>query len=277
MTGELSAGARPAATVVLVRDGSDGVQTCVLRRHDRSSFVAGAHVFAGGALDPDDLVGARCVHGLDDGAASALTGVDSGGLAFWMAAVRESFEETGVVPAVPATAAQLDALGQWRPEVHAGRRSMAAALESAGLAIDGRALRCFARWVTPVGAPRRYDTRFFVARMPEGQVVAEDGSELVEHEWVRPADALGRHRAGELVLIMPTVRTLVALSRFPTADAAVAGLSFGAPSTPLLVEVVERDGARLLLLASDPEGNGGLYDGDTAMPVDPGGAGVSRP
>lgn len=153
---------------------------------------------------------------------------------------------------------------------------MAAALDSVGLAIDGAALRCFARWVTPREAPRRYDTRFFVTRMPEGQAVAEDGAELVDHQWLRPAEALRRHRSGELFLIMPTVRTLAALAPFPTVESVMSGLSFGSPGTPLLPEVVQRGGERLLLLEADPEGNGGWYDGD-AMPVGPGDAGVSRP
>jgi 8-oxo-dGTP pyrophosphatase MutT (NUDIX family) len=97
-------------------------------------------------------------------------------------------------------------------------------LEETGIPLDPTLLHEFDRWVTPVGAPRRYDTRFFVARAPEGHEGAHDGSELVASSWVRPLDALAAHARGEIDLILPTQRSLEMLARFDCVDALLAEL-----------------------------------------------------
>ncbi len=260
-----------AATVALLRDSDDGLEVLLLRRTEKAGFVPGAHVFAGGAVDDSDALGTHLVQGVTDAVASSTSGVASGGLRFWMAAVRESLEEAGVAPGVrsasPGSQEPVD-LGPWRDEVHAGRLSLAGALGAAGARIDGSALRCIARWVTPVWSPRRFDTRFFIASAPEGAEVSHDGSEAVGHEWLRPRDALDAARTGRITMIMPTVRTLAALDAFDTTDRAMAGLRFGDPAEPLLPEMSQApDGRTLAVLSSDPESNGGVYDSDTGDPV----------
>lgn len=268
--------ARHAATVVLVRDGSEGLETLLLRRTGAAGFVPGAHVFPGGTVDPADRVAEPMVSGLSPMDACALTGVVDGGLSFWVAAVRECLEEAGVAPGVVDAAAVASGeapspapdLSSWRGAVHRGQRSMASVLAEAGARIDATAIRCFARWVTPVGLLRRFDTRFFLAVLPRGAEASADGQEIVAHDWMTPAVALDRFAQGEITVIIPTVRTLVALEGFPSATEAMAGLRFGDPAEALLPEMVEDGGRSVVRLPADPEGNGATYDGDTGMPLD---------
>ena len=214
---------RPAATVMLVRDSAAGlIEVLLLRRHPDIVFASGAHVFPGGAIDAADGTSAMAsmVAGLDDPTASRLLDVSAGGLAYWIAAVRETFEEAGLLLAVTTDgsdpwldAAQAARLHDARAEVDAGRLSLAALCSQEGLRIDAGRLRSFGRWITPRGAPRRYDTRFFVAPAPPHPEVRVDDREAVEAEWVRPAAALERFGRGEIDLILPTERSLAALAR----------------------------------------------------------------
>ena len=231
---------RDAATVMLVRDspespggpdqsiGDQGsIEVFMLRRNLRSAFVAGAYVFPGGAVDPDDRAAPALglVEGLEAGAADALLGVASGALGFWVAAIRESFEEAGVLlarDAASGTTVEPDLvahLAPARPAVAAGEHSFADLVRLHGLALDAGALRVFAHWITPEPAPRRYDTWFFVAPAPPGHAYEHDFDETVASEWVRPADALERARRGEFELIYPTFRSLQAIGRFASASA----------------------------------------------------------
>jgi 8-oxo-dGTP pyrophosphatase MutT (NUDIX family) len=201
---------REAATVMLVRDDPD-LHVFMLRRNPRSVFSPNAYVFPGGGVDPADHhpeVWAR-VRGLDDAVASRLVGVERGGLRFWVAAARESFEEAGFVlgAAPPSFDTTRDAL-------NAGSLDWPSALVEHDVELHLDELAVFAHWLTPEGSPRRYDTWFFVAEAPIDQHGSHDDSEAVDSEWVRPADALDRCRAGEIELIFPTLRTLLALSRF---------------------------------------------------------------
>ena len=198
------------------------IEVFMLRRNLRSAFVAGAYVFPGGAVDPDDrgapLLG--LVEGVDAGTADALLGVTSGALGFWVAAIRESFEEAGVLLARNAASGTtvdpglVAELAPARPAVAAGERSFADLVRPHGLALDAGALRVFAHWITPEPAPRRYDTWFFIAPAPPGHAYEHDFDETVASEWVRPADALERARRGEFDLIYPTFKSLQAITRF---------------------------------------------------------------
>jgi 8-oxo-dGTP pyrophosphatase MutT (NUDIX family) len=212
---------------MLVRDAPDasrGVEVFMLRRNLSSVFVAGAHVFPGGAVDTDDRsdVVQALVAGVDDPSASARLGRDHGGIAFWIAAIRESFEEAGVLLARDATTGEhappqvVERLGGARAAVAEGRHSFADLVREAGLVLDGGCLRVFGHWITPSPAPRRYDTWFFVAPAPDGHAYAHDETETIASEWVRPADALEQARRKELELIYPTYCSLEALSRFET-------------------------------------------------------------
>jgi 8-oxo-dGTP pyrophosphatase MutT (NUDIX family) len=216
---------RDAATVMLVRDapeGPEGIEVFMLRRNLSSVFVAGAYVFPGGGVDRADHSDAMrdLVAGVDDAAANARLGRDAGALGFWVAAIRESFEEAGVLLARDAATGEhaapavVEGLGDARAAVAAGERSFAEVVREAGLVLDGGSLRVFGHWITPSPAPRRYDTWFFVARAPEGHAYAHDERETIASVWVRASDALEQARREELELIYPTFRSIEALSRF---------------------------------------------------------------
>ena len=194
----------------------------MLRRNLRSAFVAGAYVFPGGAVDADDRDAPmlELVDGLDAATADARLGGGTGALGFWVAAIRESFEEAGVLLArESATGATVPPrlvadLAPTRPKVASGAQSFAELVRSNELVLDAGALRVFAHWITPEPAPRRYDTWIFVAPAPPGHAYEHDFDETVASEWVRPSVALERARRGEFELIYPTFKSLQALARF---------------------------------------------------------------
>jgi 8-oxo-dGTP pyrophosphatase MutT (NUDIX family) len=209
---------RSAATVMLVRD-RPALEVFVLRRTPRAAFGPGATVFPGGAVDPSDAEALDRVNGMDDRAASAELGLDEGGLVRRVAAIRECFEEAGILLARDAaTGASARPSAEWRDALNAGHATIARILVAEDLVIDARDLRVFAHWLTPLGAPRRYDTWFFVARAPHGQDGAHDDAELVASEWLRPPDALQRHERGEIDLILPTMRNLEALAAYDSVE-----------------------------------------------------------
>jgi 8-oxo-dGTP pyrophosphatase MutT (NUDIX family) len=237
---------------MLVRDAPD-LQVFMLRRNLSSEWVAGAYVFPGGAVDPDDRTeeAYRRCPGRTDSVASALLGVGSGGLGFWVAAIRESFEEAGVLLAHPRGEATLDLsdLESERAAVNRGERRFLDVLTVQDLVLDVDRLHLFSHWITPAGMPRRYDTWFFVAEAPEGHTYLHDDGETVASTWIQPADALGRADAGELELIFPTRRSLEALTRFDHASDVVT-YSRDASNLPPATRpriVADGNGARLLL------------------------------
>ncbi len=214
---------RPAATLILARDCADGFEVFLMQRTHQAVFMPGVFVFPGGAVDLADAHEDVCAYcDMDDAAANALLGVEKGGLAYLVAAVRECFEEAGLLLAVDGSGEMVDLSVPERAERYADyRRRMAAGeltlaelcrREDLRLAVDK--LGFFSHWVTPPGPPRRYDTRFFTAVAPLGQVASHDGEEMVAHTWLTPADALERHAQGILELPRPTIRTLKALARF---------------------------------------------------------------
>jgi 8-oxo-dGTP pyrophosphatase MutT (NUDIX family) len=231
---------RHASTLVLVRDregnGDDRLEVLMLRRQAGSGFVPGAHVFPGGAVDPEDHdVGVPEGSGFDARSAARALALEEASLALahWAAAIRETFEECGALLAhrpdgthVP-TAPPAETAGRFaghRRAVERGERLLADVLAEEGLVPALDRLRYLARWITPLGAPRRYDTRFFLAEAPPEQDLSPDGTECTELSWFRPAEALDLHRRGMLELILPTQRTLELLARFPSASDVIAAL-----------------------------------------------------
>lgn len=267
---------RDAATVMLVRDGTEGLEVFMLLRNLRSDFVGGAYVFPGGAVDDGDRspeLHPFC-EGLGDPEASAALGMASGGLGFWVAAIREAFEEAGVLLALDGTGATVRLapdehtarrFADHRRTVDDGERSLLEVCRREGLRLDVGGMHLFSHWITPVGAPRRYDTRFFVARAPEGQVPVHDDREAVDNCWVRPAEALADHRAGRFQMILPTVRSLEALERFTTADEVLAAAAAIESVTPILPRIVV-DGDRVDVLVP---GDDGFDDAGGAGPTGP--------
>jgi 8-oxo-dGTP pyrophosphatase MutT (NUDIX family) len=258
---------------MVVRDGdhSDApLEVLMVRRNLRSDFVGGAYVFPGGAVDPAD--GGRVAEVLcptrSDAHASGTLGVGSGGLAYWVAAIRECFEEAGLLlaregsggPMVsfadPTRAERFAAL---RREINSRRCSFADVCQAERITLAVDCLHYFAHWITPEGSPRRYDTRFFVAPAPLGQTPAHDAAETICDVWIRPGDALAQHRAGVKELILPTIRSLQAISRFPTSGQLIQAAAT-IERVPAVVPrmVADETGARLLL-PGDPG-----YDDATA-------------
>jgi 8-oxo-dGTP pyrophosphatase MutT (NUDIX family) len=212
---------RPAATVVLVRDGDGGLEVLLMRRHRRSGFVPGAWVFPGGRVDPEDHDPAlldRC---------RGLSAAPVPEAAYWMAAIREAFEETGVL------LARLNG-GGWipdaasAPEVEKVRRSLMDDEADLGdvvarldAVLDVRPMVHAAHWVTPVVEARRYDTHFFLAALPEGREPRPDPREMTEAAWLQARVALERFEAGALPMVFPTVKTLETLLDHGSAGAAL--------------------------------------------------------
>jgi recombination protein RecT len=194
---------RPAATVLLMRDSPAGLQLLMTRRSQTAGFAPGAYVFPGGGIDAADAQ----AHAL----AARRSTQDDARLTQAIAAIRESFEELGVLiarhadgrPATQADIAALDRHGPFFDQVRAR-----------GLTLAADEVWLLAHWITDRDMPRRFDVPFLVARMPEGQQPEADEAEQFEPVWVSPADALARHKAGGFFMIFPTIRTLERLARY---------------------------------------------------------------
>ena len=249
---------RPAATIVLLRDSAQGPEVFMLRRALEQKFIAGAYVFPGGKLDDGDADPrmARRVVGLTEQQANARLGLAEGGLAYWIAAARECFEESGILIAVDAAgrtvdAARAKALGELRKPLHAGELGFAELLEREDLYVPARDIAWFAHWITPKTRVRRFDTRFFVAVAPHGQEGSHDQSETIDHAWVRPAEALERGKRGEIELVFATRTTLGDLSRFTAAADALAHAQGAEVELNAAVWALAVDGAKSLYRRSD--------------------------
>ena len=233
---------QPAATVMLVRDagahGGGPLEVLMLRRHPESVFAADAWVFPGGRVDAGDAGPAPIGAGPSDAEANAALRLPSGGLAYWVAAARECFEEAGILLARhPDTGAWLDTsselaatrFARLRRDVHSGAATLGAVLEAEGLVLDLSGVHYVSHWITPPGrTARRFDTRFFVAVAPPAQVASHDAAETVESLWTTPADALARSAGGEIHMVIPTIANLEALTRFSsTAELVAAARAIG--------------------------------------------------
>jgi len=222
---------RHASTVVLVRDGADGLEVFLMRRVSTMAFAAGMHVFPGGVVDPDDSA-VNLQLGSDDTVESLdqrLTAPPGLGSALVAAAARETFEECGVLLVSPiGDAVDLELTlddERWEPRRRAlleGDRAFSELLDGDGLAVDASSIRPWAHWITPEVDNRRYNTRFFVAAIPEGQSARDLGGEADRVHWTTPASALRRHEAGELAMMLPTIDTLTALLPFASAHEVIA-------------------------------------------------------
>lgn len=254
----------PAATVLLVRDARDGVETFMVERSGFGMF-GGLHVFPGGKVDPADRAPdwEPLAQGLDDASASATLGVDEGGLGYWVACIRECFEEAGVLLAARADGELLplekqtrrERFAAWRERLNAGTAEVFHAMcheERLTLATDHLAF--VSHWITPVGQPKRFDTRFFVARTPAAQEALHDGFEAVESHWIRPEVALDRYARGELNLISPTFKNLEAIAGYDSTERLLEAKRAVDPATipTILPRVKRRDDAPADVGPADP-------------------------
>ena len=216
---------RPAATVLLLRDApgnAGGIEVLMTRRSDKASFAPGAYVFPGGGIDALDAQSHTAADRRPTQSDLHLTQA--------IAAIRESFEELGVLLArhaggprkgLMADAQDIAAIDRHQPFV--------AQCTARGLRLAADSVFMLAHWITDRDLPRRFDVPFLVARMPEGQDPVADEAEQFEPVWVRPADALARHEAGQFFMIFPTIRTLQRLATFATTQAVFDALAHELP------------------------------------------------
>jgi 8-oxo-dGTP pyrophosphatase MutT (NUDIX family) len=244
---------RPAATVLLVRDDPDPppgrtpLQVFLQRRVAGMAFAGGMTVFPGGGVDTTDRPDPDRWTGPDPswwGERLQCTADLAGALVH--AAVRETFEECGVLLAGPELP---DGLPHHRSELVARRRTFPDLLADTELVLRADLLRPWARWITPPGSPRRYDTAFFVALVPDGQEADAQTTEAVEAGWWHPAEALERWRGGDMQLMTPTFRTLQEIAEHLDSGAVLAAADERVirPITP----EVRRDGGDVVVVLPD--------------------------
>jgi glyoxylase-like metal-dependent hydrolase (beta-lactamase superfamily II)/8-oxo-dGTP pyrophosphatase MutT (NUDIX family) len=216
---------RPSATLVLLRDGKQGVEVLLLQRAERGDHNSGAWVFPGGLVDKADAQLHRLVDGLTPSQAAERLKLADGALDYAIAAVRECFEECGLLFGAdrhgavlgPQDAAELE---PWRGPIHRGEKTMLDLHEATGVRLDLREVAYLSHWLTPLGRAKRFDTRFFIAAAPHGQVARHDGTEMTAHRWMRIPDALAE--GDDLKLMGPTRATLMSLAHFKTVAEAMA-------------------------------------------------------
>ncbi|MGA5420571.1 NUDIX hydrolase [Streptomyces lavendulocolor] len=220
---------RRAATVLLLRDGAAGPEVHMLRRRASMAFAGGAYAYPGGGVDPRDEHPVRWA-GPAPAEWAARLGLagPAEAQAVVCAAVRETYEESGVLLAGPtADSVVADTTGDdWeadRAALVARELAFADFLDRRGLVLRSDLLGAWARWITPEFEPRRYDTWFFVAVLPAGQRASNASTEADRTVWIRPAEAAAGYDRGELLMMPPTIATLRSLERYGTAADALAG------------------------------------------------------
>lgn len=244
---------RHAATVALVRDAPGGMQVYLLRRVAGMAFAGGMHVFPGGSVDPADAT--ADIADVDRWAA-AFSAAPPLARSLVCAAVRETFEESGVLLA-GASATELLAdvsTDEWEAErcaLEAREHSLSELLTRRGLVLRTDLLRPLAHWVTPEVEPKRFDTRFFLARLPAGQVTRAAGGEADHRLWIRPAQAIEQG----LTMLPPTRAVLAELACYDDVASALAAERSVSPVLPKLA--LDDDGRLLFLLPGDDGYPGG--------------------
>ncbi|HMM14352.1 MAG TPA: NUDIX domain-containing protein [Parvibaculum sp.] len=211
----------PAATILLVRDGVQGLEVFMVVRHHQIDFASGALVFPGGKVDPRDM---------DDRVRSRVDGLD--GLDDWefsmrVAAIREAYEECGVLLArsertnALVNAAQLSSLAGHRDRLNKGEIGIGDMLAEERLRLAADLLTPFAHWITPNMMPKRFDTRFYVTAAPADHLALHDGHESVDSVWIRPSDAVREAEEGKRTIIFPTRVNVQKLGRFSCVSDAI--------------------------------------------------------
>jgi 8-oxo-dGTP pyrophosphatase MutT (NUDIX family) len=239
--------AKPAATLVLLRETSAGVELFMVERAKTMGFAGGMMVFPGGKVDEADLALAQ-----DPELAPGFSALDPVDAAARIAAIRETFEEAGVLLTEGGPVDE-ELRDHWRSRIVQHEEIFADFLRTTGHRLAEGSLVPFAHWCPPLNLEkRRFDTRFYLARMPEGETAWHDGGESVRSRWITAADALARADAGESSIIFPTRRNLERLAQYDSIDAMIAA----ARATPVrLIQpaIEERDGRPHLCI---PEGCG---------------------
>jgi 8-oxo-dGTP pyrophosphatase MutT (NUDIX family) len=248
-----------AATVIVLRDGPGRLEVFIMRRHEATAFMGGAWVFPGGRVDAADRgsADASWCDGLERVNLTGIASADAAG--FYVAAARELFEEAGVLLARDATGAFVSIAGdaaqvrfrRHRTAVHRTERTLREVVEGERLRLALDALVPYAHWITPPIDKRRFDTRFFAARVPPAQTPAPDAAETTHSIWTTAADALARARRDEILLPPPTWTTLRELERFASVNELLAWAA-RRRIVPRQPQYLEREGQRMMVLPGDP-------------------------
>ena len=212
---------KPAATVILMREAEEsGFEIFIVKRSSRSSFGS-LYVFPGGKLDPEDTEKDlyACCEGMNDEEASARLGIENDGLSFWIACIRECFEETGVLLTNPndSLIQEYEKLSSLRKQLNNKEISFKHLCISESLRLRTNNIVPCAHWITPAIEPKRFDTRFFLAKVNAKQLASHDGFELTESFWIKPKDALVKLKEGKMNMILPTISNIEQLAEFSSA------------------------------------------------------------
>ncbi len=241
--------ALPAATVVILRDGADGLEVFMVVRHHEIDFASGALVFPGGKVEAQDRAAAWA-----DLAPYAGEAPDR---AFVVAAARETFEEAGLVlarrhgeSALLGAEAAHGLVERYRAPLIAGATSFLDLMRAEDLALATDLMVPFAHWITPERQPKRFDTHFLLVAAPVAQVGAHDGAESVEGFWIRPQQALADAKAGTRTLVLPTQMNLTKLARHASVAAAVAATRVS-PIVTVMPRVERTDTGRRLHIPAE--------------------------
>lgn len=258
---------RPAATLVLMRDGAAGhaPQVLMVERHAAADFAPSAFVFPGGALEDADrgAAASRLSPGLTAAQAGLALGDaagDADALGYYVAALRETFEESGILlareagaPPGPVAAQFQVPLAQARERINRGELGFLDWVAAQGWVLSTERLVYFAHWVTPEAVPKRFDTRFFLAPAPPGAEALHDTREVVAHRWLTAAEALEAHGAGRIHMIEPTVKNLERIAAYPSIGAALQDLR-GRPVPRIMPKLVmNAEGRRVIVFPWDPD------------------------
>ena len=250
---------RPASTILLLRDGAGGeIEVFMMVRHYEIDFNSGALVFPGGSVDKGDqeIIARPELY-------SGSEGLDSAALSFRIAAIRETFEESGILLARPKgskalidpkRASEVEALS--RADLCENKTSFLSVLADNGLVLALDELVPYAHWITPEGMPKRFDTWFFLAAAPPEQAGAHDGKESTDSIWVSPREALAGGESGRFKLPFPTTRNLIKLGKQPSVRAALED-SRGRPVVAVMPVMTKLNGGRQLRIPREAG-----YDGD---------------
>ena len=239
---------RLAATILILRDTQQGLEVLMVTRHHEVDFMPGALVFPGGKLAKDDADPRVCVR------CSGVENLSREQIALRVNAIREVFEESGILLARERGASAL--LGaeratqlaeRYRQQLATGAIGIADLLEAEDLVLACEELVPFARWITPTFVPKRFDTYFYLAAAPAAQIAVHDGKEMVDAQWIRPADALAEQAAGKRNIVTATLLNLHKLNRHSTVSAAIDRAAVR-PIVTVTPELVEGPRGRILLI-----------------------------
>ncbi len=241
---------RPSSTVVVVRAGKNDPEIFMVRRHPQSSFSS-AYAFPGGVVDPADTEVHEYCADITSAEANARLGVEDNGLDYYSAAIRELFEETGILL---ADLSSLDEdIASVRDALNEGSQDWADFVRRKQLSLHCGELHYFNHWITPSTEPKRYTTRFFLTTLPDDQNGEHCGGELTESCWITATDMLAAERRGDVKLIYPTVKSLESIARYRSLEELVewarSCVEWGL--TTMQPVIIERNGKREVVLPGD--------------------------